>query len=161
MDEVFSNFSEALKNDWNKAISKPFFEKIKTILHNQEMSIFNYQETEMLEMLQNEASGYPLRKLFLDYAIKTVLEKNMKNDGLLEAVCNALTDRAMRGTRQVEEHYLRESGPTGAHKVRIRIESCINQSGISEIAQTVLQPDNKGKRTPTKRTDLDDGVALK
>lgn len=86
----------------------------------------------------------------------------------MNAAVNALdctlTDRATRGARQVEEHYLRESSMPRAHRVRERLNEAIGMSdaAITGLAREIL---NLGtghtERQPLRREGIDEGVGLR
>ncbi|MCY4393821.1 MAG: hypothetical protein OXC10_01620 [Rhodospirillaceae bacterium] len=64
----------------------------------------------------------------LDYVIEAAARRRCGDEALREAAGKALTDRAARGARQVEEHYCRESTLHGAALVRDPIETGIPPS---------------------------------
>jgi hypothetical protein len=74
---------------------------------------------------------------------------------------HALTDRAGRCARQVEEHYYRESTRTRAGRVRERIEQGIGAADIGGLVRRLLKSETRTVTVePTKRKGLDDGVKL-
>ena len=160
MDCITSKFKLTLIEDWNKAIPRDFFEEITAILGNPTLTIFNSHVSEELEILKKEYSGNQYVKLFLEYAIFSVQNDEMKSCDLDEVICNTLKDRAMRGLRQVREHYLLESKRSAALRVLNRIEECIDSFNFSDLANEILQPSTGKKSTSKKQTGLDDGVPL-
>jgi hypothetical protein len=79
-----------------------------------------------------------------------------------EALKAALVDRANRGARQVEEHYLRNASAPRAINVRGRLEEGIACADLNELAARVLSVDPKtAPRGPLKQKGLDDGVSLR
>ena len=82
------------------------------------------------------------------------------DEALREATGKALTDRAARGARQVEEYYCRESTPHRAAHVPERIEFGVTQSNIGRIAGRPVGTDKSESARSAKRTGLDDGVRL-
>ena len=77
------------------------------------------------------------------------------DEALREAAGKALTDRATRGARQVEEYYCRESTLHRAAHVRERIESGVTQSDIGRIAGRSVGTDKGESARSAKRTGLD------
>ena len=77
------------------------------------------------------------------------------DEALREAAGKALTDRAARGARQVEEYYCRESTLHRAAHVRERIESGVTQSDIGRIAGRSVGTDKSESARSAKRTGLD------
>jgi hypothetical protein len=111
-----------------------------------------------LEGLRSIA-GAGLGRTVLDYAVQLAAGGQTGADAAEKALCNALTDRAARSARQVEEHYRRALKNHSTLDVRGRIEKSI--TGIEGLARQVLKIEPKtAKRTPTKHQGLDDGVSL-
>ncbi len=105
------------------------------------------------------AAGAGLGRTVLDYAIQLVVSGETGADAAEHALRNALTDRAARCARQVEEHYRRTLKNRSTLDIRGRIEKAI--TGIEGLARQVLKLEPKTlKRTPSKHQGLDDGVPL-
>ena len=78
-----------------------------------------------------------------------------------DALKAALMDRANRGARQVEEHYLRESSAPRANNVRGRLHDGISCLDLEAIAARVLSVNPKRPPdAPLKQKGIDDGVRL-
>ena len=97
----------------------------------------------------------------LDHAILISARGETGLDALVNATANALTDRAARGARQIEEHYCRQSTSPRAHEVRTRIEEAIGGTDVRGLARQILKLDPRPS-TPVarKQEGLDDGVRL-
>jgi hypothetical protein len=80
----------------------------------------------------------------------------------IEAVAEALEDRAMRGARQVEEHYLRHVEQAESSRVRDRVEGAIVDASpaIRCLAGQLLGFENEAFARPVRRESLEDGVVL-
>ena len=79
-----------------------------------------------------------------------------------EAFKAALMDRANRGARQVEEHYLREASKPRANNVRGRLDDAIGCTDLDAIVTHVLSVDPKRPLSaPLKQKGLEDGVSLR
>ena len=160
-DEVSDALPLALVPDWNAEVPAGLVNKVGMILGDSQDSLLSAAREERLKALRSETAGYNLASVFLEYAIQADARGLAGPDAMNEAASNALTDRAARGARQVEEHYFRESTQRRADFVRTRIERGISQSDMAAIAESVLgnSNDNKTGRIG-KKTGLDDGVQL-
>jgi hypothetical protein len=81
-------------------------------------------------------------------------------DLLLRAVEATVRERAMRGARQIEEHYLRRVEASPATDLRHRLERAIAGIDAGAIAANVLDPPRRARGGAPKRRGLDDGVQL-
>ena len=160
-EEVRDAFPVALEQDWRAEVPKILFWKAREILRDGQGSFFGDQRIERLERIRMEAAGYPLANTFLDCAIQKAAQGCSGDRAVREAIGDALLDRALRGTRQVEEHYRRESLQERALHVRDRLEDGVKQSDIAEIARRLVKID-KSKQVigSARQTGLDDGVKL-
>ena len=158
--DVYEALLTALAGDWRKEIPDSLVRKVREILSNSQTDFFCDPKTEQFALLQ-EAAGYPLAVLFLDYVTQAVTGGLSGDEALEEAASQALADRAVRGTRQVEEHYHRKATQNRAVDVRQRIESRSRRSDIAIIVPRLVGID-KGEQPqrPAKQTGLDDGVEL-
>ncbi len=159
-EEVRDALPEALEHDWRAEVPDSFCRRVRDILCDSQSSLFGDQRAERLEALRGETAGYALGNTFLDCAIHAAARGRCGDEALREAAGKALTDRAARGARQVEEHYYRKSTLHRATHVRERIEAGVTQSDISLIAGRLVGTDKSESSLPAKRTGLDDGVQL-
>ena len=160
-EEVRDAFQTALEGDWRKEVPPRILQQVRTMLQNPLLPCSSDQATSQLEVLRRETAGSALGDAFLNHAIQAVHRGLTGVDGLRETACNALMDRAMRGKRQVEEHYLRKSRPSRVARLRDRIESVVTQSNILMVADRILQMKKSEKlRRPLRQTGLDEGVQL-
>lgn len=125
-------------------------------------SLFKDDLASELEALR-PAAGCGIGHVVLDNAIQLAAAGETGADVPVKAVTDALTDRAARGARQVEEHYCRESTAPRAHAVRARIEQAIGDSAaaIAGVARKILKVDSGPSVRPVKQQGLDDGVRFK
>lgn len=158
MSESAEYLYAAIIKDWKKEISISVLQKITQMLDSNQFVIFEGQEIEQLKLYRKESSGYVMRITLLDYLIDSLSTSPIKHNRLHEAFCSAISDHMMRRIRQIQEHYVRESGQNRAYRVIERMQSSVSELGIEEIANDIL--DLKLNRTPKKRNDLDDGVDL-
>ena len=160
-EEVRDALPAALEQDWRAEVPDSLCRQVRNILGDSQSSLFGDQRAERLEALRRETAGYNLGNAFLDYAIQAAERGGTGDEALKEATGKALSDRAARGARQVEEHYCRESTQRRAARVRERIESGVTQSDMAGIAGRVVGTDGTGgPRRPVKQTGIDDGVRL-
>lgn len=160
-DEVRERLPKALERDWRLEVPEGLCKQVRGILNENQNSLFGDPRPDQIETLRREAAGYPLAGVFLDCAIEAANKGLAGDTALRDAAGNALIDRATRSTRQVEEHYRRESTDGRANHVRERFETAILQSNLSAMVGRLTGLD-KGRRAPApqKRTDIDDGVPL-
>ena len=159
-EEVCDALPEALEHDWYAEVPDSVCRRVRDIFGDSQSSLFGDQRAERLEALRGETAGYALGNALLDYAIEAAARERCGDEALREAAGKALTDRAARGARQVEEHYCRESTLHRAAHVRERIETGVTQSDIGSIAGRLVGIDKSERSRPTRQTGLDDGVRL-
>ena len=160
-EEVGDALSEALERDWRAEIPESLRRQVQTILHDDQDDLFCNQRALKLEALMSLTSGYPFATIFIEYAIQAA-EKGLSGDeAVQEATSYALTDRAKRGARQVEEHYHRKSTVRRATHVRERIKQGFAKADLGGITNRLIGVDRRGRAQPiAKQTGLDDGVGL-
>lgn len=160
-EEVRDTLPAALNQDWRAEVPVSLCRQVRDILGDRQDSLFGNDRTERLEALRRKAAGYALGNTFLDYAIQTAERGRTGDEAMREATCNALSDRAASGARQVEEHYCREATQLRAAHVRRRIEAGVRECDMADIVGRVIGTDRAGgSRRPTKLTGIDEGVRL-
>ena len=172
-EEVRDALLAALEQDWRKEVPDSLCRTVRYILGDSQSSLFGDQRSERLEALHRKTAGYNLGNVFLDCVIQATELGRSGDEVLREAAGKALSDRAARGARQVEEHYCRKSTQHRAVHVRERIETVVTQSDITSMAGRLAGTDGnkeprrlaetdgtKGPRRLAKRTRIDDGVRL-
>ena len=159
--EVCNAIPAALEEDCRAEMAPRFLDAYCDVFRNQESSLFKDQVAPQLEALRGLA-GLGMGRVVLDHAIQLCESGETGTNAAVKAVADALTDRAARGARQVEEHYCRESTQPRADHVRSRIEEGIGSSGagIETLARKVLKLDAGSPTRPAKQQGLDDGVRL-
>lgn len=162
IDEISNAIIPALEQDCREEMSGQFLDGLRSVCRNQEHSLFKDQIEPQLESLR-DCAGSGIGHVVVDEAIHLCASGEQGLNIALRAMDNALTDRAARGARQVEEHYLRRSAAPRAHIVRERIDKAIadGASAIRGLAHRILGLDADGSaRPPLKRQGVDDGVRL-
>lgn len=159
LEEVCDAVTKALEQDWHAEVPENLPRQIHTILGDKQSSLFGDQRAERLEALRSGIAGHPLADVFLDCAIQAAASGKTGDEAVREAASAALTDRAARGIRQVEEHYYRDSTHNRATNVRERMDSGLARADISALTGGLLGTEKAVRqRTPTKKTGLDEGV---
>lgn len=159
-DDVRNAIGPALEQDCRREISPEFLSDLQRICRDQAESLFKGDVQPALEELKGTA-GSGIERTVLNYAIQAAAKGGSGDSVAEKAMTEALADRAARGARQVEEHYLRKSTLPRANNVRGRIEEGINGVDMTSIARRLLGGDGKkSSAKPSKRRGLDDGVKL-
>jgi hypothetical protein len=158
--EVSEAIVTALEQDCRKEISSSFLDAAWRIFSDTEPMLFAQRLSAQLEPLRQTA-GSGIGRAVLEEAILVAERGGKGKEGLVEAVKNALTDRAAKGARQVEEHYCRESSGSRAERVRKRIEKGIGGAALDGLARKILKIDQTVSKRLAIQQGLDDGVKIK
>jgi hypothetical protein len=159
-EEISNAIIPALEQDCRDEIPPAFLDALCTAFREQEASLFKDQMGQQLEALRRTA-GHGIGRTLLEHAIQVSESGKTGLDVPLKAMTDALTDRAARGARQVEEHYCRAADAPRAHDVRARIEEAIGTAAIDGLARRILKLDpGPSGRPRLKKQGLDDGVWL-
>jgi hypothetical protein len=161
-EEISAALIPALEQDCREEMSREFLNGLCAICRDQESSLFKDQIEPQLNALRSSA-GAGIGRIVLDYAIQISADDEQGLNIAEGAMTRALTDRACRGARQVEEHYFRESTAPRSQRVRDRIEQAIGLSAprIAGLAHQLLRLDSgRSERPAIRQQGLDDGVRL-
>jgi hypothetical protein len=156
-EEVSEAIVVALEHDCQQEMPAPFLDAAWRIFSQPEPLLFTVEMAPELEALRNMA-GSGLGRVVLEEAILAAERGRTGMAGLVEAVTNALTDRAAKGARQIEEHYCRESTLPRGRNVRARIEQAISGASVEGLARRVLKMEQTPAPRITMQQGLDDGV---
>lgn len=160
-EELAEAIPDALKQDWNKEVPDRLIRGLKDVLADDQGSLFADDRSEKLEALRSEAAGATLGAILLDHAVETAATGKAGHDAVIDATEGALMERGAAGSRQVEEHYLRETSEGRSSNVRSRIENGIRQAPIRELARELVGIGTGRTVTPPrKQSGVDDGVEL-
>lgn len=159
-DEVSESFVAALEQDCLREIAPGFLDMAWRIFSDPESMLFARKISEQVEALRGQA-GSGIGKLVLEQAILVAERGKSGKEGLIEAVTNALTDRAAKGQRQIEEHYCRESSNPRAHHVRKRMQEGMSAASVDGLARKILKFEPTVKKQRALKQGLDDGVKIK
>lgn len=157
--EVSEAIALALERDCRQEISPSFLDAAWRIFSDPEPMLFAQRLSAQLEPLR-QAAGSGIGRAVLEQAILVAEGGGTGRDGFVEAMKNALTDRAAKGARQVEEHYCRESTGSRAQRVRARIEDGIGGAALDGLARRILKIDQAVSVRPMTHRGLDDGVRI-
>ena len=158
-EEVRECLPRALAEDCRAENLQDLCRRVRTILTNPQISFFSDQKIGQLEALKSDPAVHPLGGVFLESVILESARGRTGEDAINNAIQGSLRDRATRGVRQVEEHYLRKSTSNKARNVRGRLEAAVAGSDFATIAAGIVgtyKSDRLG--TPATRDGLDDGV---
>jgi hypothetical protein len=160
-EEVSAAIIPALAQDCRAELSSEFVARFSGLYRDREASLFTEPLAPQLEALRGVA-GSGLGRVLLDHAIQLSERGENGFDVAENAMSAALTDRAARAARQVEEHYCRESSAPRAIAVRACIEEAISSArgGIQELARRTLQGDGSAAARTAKQEGLDEGPRL-
>lgn len=160
-DEISRAITPALEQDCRKELQLGFIDHVYKAFRDQESALFKDGFTQRLEGLRDMA-GSGIGRVILDHSILVAQRGGTGQRGMEDALKNALTDRAARGARQVEEHYCRESSSARAQRVRERIEEGIRGADISGLARQIMgvEQSSPDTRPSLRKEGLDDGVRL-
>lgn len=162
VDEVCAALPKALEQDWRAEIPKSLCKRIRESISPEQGSLFSDSQLSGLRALRRQFAGSPLASVLLDCVSEAIGSGLTGEDALTAAATNALSDRAARGARQVEEHFRRKSTEPRATHVRERLEQGIAAADINALARRLLGPSSKNQvSNVSKQTGLDDGVRLR
>jgi len=159
-DEVTAALVGALEKDCLRDIAPGFLDTAWHIFSDAEPSLFVTKISGQLESLRRQA-GNGIGRSVLDQAILGAERGKMGREGFVEAVKNAIGDRAAKAIRQVEEHYCRESTSPRADHVRARMEEGISGAALDSLARKLLKAEQPKERQPAMKQGIDDGVKFK
>lgn len=160
-EEVLSALASALINDGNADKLPNAIESISDLLASNEGALFKNDLAQSIDDERVKYAGYPMAMLFLDHAKHEFTQAQSNSDAVENAVEASLRERAVRGNRQVEEHYARETSNYDPVHLRSRLESSYSRTDFHELSSNFLSPaGDGGKRSTLKSDGIDDGVLL-
>lgn len=151
----------ALKEDWGEEVPSDLLRRLRQVFVEHQASLFFDNVPEAIEGLRNEAAGAPFAGALLDHAIETADSDHLGYSGFVQAVNDALLNRALNCVRQIEEHYFRETDPKRAKDIRTRVEGAVGRVEIEQLARDLAEADGAPPiDAPKKKSDIDEGVQL-
>ena len=158
--QVADMLAQAVERDFRAEVSDQVLTSLLEMFDDAQGDLFPDQRACDFDYLRRLAAGFALGELLVNCANHASDEGRWGEEGLLHATKNALYERGLRGTRQVEEHYCRRSDSSRASTVRARMEEGMELVSLDESARRVLRIDSGPIRPSVKQKGLDDGVRL-
>ncbi len=159
-DEISKALIPALEHDCRSEMSPELVDGVRSIIHDQDASLFKSDVRPQLEALRTDA-GCGIGHSLLDNLIQLSPEGFADFNGLARAMADALADRAERRSRQVEEHYHRKSTAARAQNTRERMAQSIAGSPIDALAREIFKLDRpSAPRSTLRQQGLEDGVKI-
>lgn len=149
----------ALEQDCRAEMPGQLLDSIYRIFCGREPALFEMPINAELEALRENA-GSGIGRLLLDHALLVTERGKTGKEALIESLTNALTDRAAKCARQVEEHYLLKSTAPRSKHVRARIEEATDRAALGELSRRMLKIEHEPYVRPARRDGVDDGVPL-
>lgn len=159
VEEVAEAFRPALVEEW-KAIRPDFAEAVKAALGDDDRGrLFSEIAVAETERLRAQAKN-PMEALLADHAHDQARDAQLGAGAYEKSIEHFLEARAIRGARQMEEHYHRERSPD-AGRLRNHLAAAISSGELAQLASGLAS--GAGHRALTAKADrsgLDEGVAL-
>ena len=161
LEEVASAFLPALDQSFREEVPESIRRGLNEVFRNQQHLLFVEQRVEQISALRTQASGLPLACALVDGAVLATSKGANGENALIEVATRALEQRALRGNKQVEEHYYRKSNERRTEQIRERLESALKKAALEPIARKHLHVGEPAKISrSTKQSGLDDGVQI-
>jgi hypothetical protein len=160
-EEICAAVPDAIGDDWVEEGCDHAVRELRQILKdNQQGSLFGQQREDTIESLKVvSAQGSPFRRMIIESVIQASESNPDPATALRAGVESALAQRLLRGSLQVEEHYLR-SGDAAASTIRARIAEGIAKVPPASLADHFLSRGSTSLLHSEKRDGLDDGPRL-
>lgn len=159
-DEISTAMIPALEQDCRDELPDEVIDDIRRVFEEQETLLFKDDVNRQIDSLRSRA-GSGIGRTLLNNVTRISASEAAGLTPLVDALTAALTDRATRCSRQVEEHYCRKSTAPRASNVRARFEEGIAGAALGALARQILKLDPRSQARPAlKRKGLDDGVKL-
>lgn len=152
---------KALERTCRSALPAEVMEGLRNVFLEQRAGLFADQGVESIEALRPLTAGHGIGKLLLDHATCVLHEGGGGESGLTEAAERMLTAVGASATRQIEEHYVRETATSLTRRIVGRVEQALDTADKRTLARQLcgLEP-GAPTRSSLKRKDIDDGVPL-
>lgn len=156
-EQVSDCIAPALEEDCRVEMTPAFLDAFNGLYG----SLFRNNLEPELESLRDLA-GPGMGRVVIDIAIQLAARGETGPDAPVKAITETLTDHAGRCSKQVEEHWLRESSERRSRDVRGRVDDGIKQAApaIEGLARKMLKLEQGSSSRSQKQQGLDDGVKL-
>ena len=152
----------ALASDWKNEVSPALVLALREVFSGRDNSLgLREIALDQLEAAKPLAAGSVFGTNAVSWCVRAVKERRLDKAAFYEAIGSAIRERGFAASRQVEEHYLRESSHKRADHVGTRVESALAAFSDVALATTAVEPRPSRRTGLTKRTDLNDGVSLR
>ncbi|MBJ7484194.1 hypothetical protein [Brevundimonas sp.] len=157
--EVAEAFRPPLVEEW-KSIRADFAEAVKTALGDDDRGrLFPEIAVSETKRLRAQASN-PMEALLADHAHDQARDAKLGAAAYEKSIEHFLEDRAIRGARQMEEHYHRERSPD-AGRLRNHLAAAITSGELAQLASGLASgARHRALTAKADRSGLDEGVAL-
>lgn len=145
----------AVEQDWRLEIPDALVRKIRDLEARLDLLV-----NEKIEDIRKSAGCSPIANFFLDNLLHLSNDNVPLKEAMVRAATLSIIDKTSRCRRQMEEHYLRESGRTRSGRLANRLAEVVKGLGFDAFAKKMLQPDWKPLPRLRKRNGIDDGVRL-
>ncbi|WP_128089524.1 hypothetical protein [Bradyrhizobium viridifuturi] len=162
-NEVAGRVVPALEETWRDEGCGEIVRAIRSIVGDaRQIDMFGQDKSVELEAARRDLSaGHPMRRLIVDHVMQSMASGKRGIDAICDGVESALRNRAARGPRQVEEHYLRKQSPEAmATRIRNRMEDAVASAPIAALARRLCGLDATIQPQSVKQQGLEDGVSL-
>lgn len=158
-EQVAEAVCPALASDWRSEVSDSMLKAVASCVGDTPQLGLFASQTELVRL--RAQCGSPMAALLVDAARDAVADGLVGREAVEKAIVDALSERALRGARQVEEHYLRKGSDRRAARVRSRLNTCAGAAGIATLASSIAQGTSTARQfKPVRHDGLDQGVAL-
>lgn len=155
-NEVSADASVALRNDWRREVSPELLRGLrKYIAEDRQTSLFATSATEETASLRRLAAGRPLAQLLVECAVENAAHPADDGDPLCRAAKHAIEKWALRHSRQIDEHNVREADAAYAMKSRTRIQAAIANCDLLKLANEFLE---RRAASPVSRSQGQTGI---
>lgn len=156
VSECAEAYTVALGREAAEGLRPTFIRCLKDA--HKEPGLFGATESAHLQKLE---AVTPLERRVLDNIAVLTPDEQAGADCFFNACANALKNEIPRYSKQIEEHYLRASGPAHARRERQRLDDAGEKADVEGLLRNLLRPDGvRSAPVLKKKTELDDGVSL-
>lgn len=160
LDEISDSIISALRKDWRDEVPTALVSGLFRAFADTQGALFPQVKAQELEALRVHSAGRSLASLLLECAMHRIAADGVGLQVAVQAVEDTLLQWGSRHSRQVEEHYCRESFSLEGRQVRMRIDQGIGRVPIQDLANEFLKVSEAVPRLVTIKSGIDEGVPL-
>jgi hypothetical protein len=160
--DVCDALPSAVAEDWRSEVQDSFVALAKEMVGDSaQQTLFQESPLKQIESLRHVAVT-SMERLFVDCLALAAADGLTGRNALSTAAEDALAERAISGSRQIEEHYHRRASERMTTSVRFRLEAAIGQTSLQALGESLLGLSTEPvTRRPPVKNGIDDGVSLK